>query len=242
MNLLNKITLIFVIIISVNNLNAQDDKTNIFIQTNVDSAGLFIDNNFIGVGNKFNVQKVAGIYTITLVENLSNWNAEVINDTIIVENKQEIFRNVNFKDEKLINTKPEDVRVFESDSLIGFTPLLLDNEFKNLTLEKPDYVNLSVIPEEISGGQIPELKFNGEPSKKEFYGSTLFSILLGTAIALGAASANYKLEADNLYEQYKISGDPGLVDNIDQYDGQSAGTFIAMEICIGALIYFFLAD
>ena len=66
--------------------------------------------------------------------------------------------------------------------------------------------------------------------------------MLGTAIALGAATAYYKFEADNLYEEYKITGDPGLIDNIDHYDDQSAGTLIAMEICVGAIIYFLLAD
>ena len=46
--------------------------------------------------------------------------------------------------------------------------------------------------------------------------------MLGTAIALGATTAYYKLEADDLYEEYKITGDPGLVDNIEHYDDQSA--------------------
>ena len=101
---------------------------------------------------------------------------------------------------------------------------------------------MNVTTEDISKGEIPELEYNGQPLKEEFYETKLFKILLGTAIALGGATAYYKLKADDLYEDYKITGDPGLVDNIAHYDDQAAGTLIGMEICVGAIFYFFLTQ
>ncbi len=242
MNLSIKIQLLVLTLVIFFNAYAQDDKSTITIQTNVDSAALFIDENFIGVASKFQIEEKIGIHSLLLIDNLKRWNAETIEDTIVIKDTMELFLSYSFKSQTILNTNPQDVRVYENDSLIGFTPILLESGFKNLTLEKPDYTSLIVTSEEINKGQIPELRFDGEAPNKEFYGSTLFTVLLGTAIALGAATAYYKLEADDLYEKYKITGDPGLVDNIDHYDGQSAGTFIAMEICVGTLIYFFLTN
>jgi len=220
----------------------QGEFSQITIETNVDSAGLFIDEKFIGVGNKFQINTETGVHSLIIVENLKEWNAEIIVDTIHIEKSKDLILNYNFKPSIFLNTNPQDVSVYKRDSLVGFTPLLLEAGFNELNLEKSEYTGAIITQKEISNGQIPELDYIGKPSKKEFYGSTLYKVLLGTAIALGAATAYYKLEADDLYEKYKITGDPGLVDNIDFYDDQSAGTFIAMEICVGALIYFFLAD
>ena len=242
MNLLNKIILNLVVILASISLYAQEDKSSIIIQTNVDSAGLFFDDEFIGMGNNFQVQKEKGIYTITLVENLDSWNAEIIIDTILVENNQEIFKTINFNNETLVNTEPEDVGVFESDSLIGFTPLLIEAGFKDLKLEKPFFTSEYITSTEISKGEIPQLDYIGQPPSKQFYGSTLFSILLGTAIALGATTAYLKLEADNTFEEYKITGDEGLIEKVNHYDSISAVTFVAMEINVGFLIYFFLSN
>ena len=242
MNLLSKILITITFLTCAYALYAQDGKSNISIKTNVDSAGLFIDNEFIGIGGNFSVEKEPGIYSVKLIENMSKWDAEIISDTISVVKDQEKILRYNFKSQTVLVSSPDDVRVFANDTLIGFTPLLLETGYQNLKLEKPDYNSLTMNSEEISSHEIPKLKFDGEPTKKQFYGTTLFGALVGTAIALGAATAYYKLEADDLYEEYKLTGDPGLVDNIDHYDGLSAGTFIGMEICVGALIYFFLTE
>ena len=240
MNLVTKIILLPIVVYSFCISYAQEGLTILAIQTNVDSAGLFIDDNFISVGRMFQIELEPGVHSIQIVEELKKWNAETITDTIQIEKSGELFLSYTFKDQSLLNSNPQDVYVFEKDSLVGFTPILLEAGFKELKLEKPDYKSIYITPEEISNGEMPELQFTGQPPEQQFYGSTLFKVLLGTVIALGATTAYYKLEADKLYEEYKITGDPGLVDNIDHYDGQSAGTFIAMEICVGALIYFFL--
>jgi len=242
MNLLNKVILCLVIILASISLFAQGNTSNIIIQTNVDSAGLFFDNEFIGTGNNFQVQKEKGVYIITLVENLNDWNAEVIFDTIFTEDNQEIIKTINFNNEIVVNTNPEDVVVIESDSLVGFTPLLIEAGFKDLKLEKPDYTSEYVTSNQISEGEIPQLDYIGQPPSKQFYGSTLFSILLGTAVVLGATTAYLKLEADNTFEEYKITGDENLIEKVNHYDSISAVTFVAMELNVGFLIYFFLSN
>jgi hypothetical protein len=242
MNLVTKEIAAILLLSSFGLLYAQDGNANLTIQTNADSSGLFIDDNFIGVGNKFQIESKSGIHLIQIVQDLRIWNSEIIKDTINIKNSDELVLDYNFKSQKLINSIPQNARVYENDSLVGFTPILLGTTFNELKLEKLNYSSVIVTTEEISVGKIPELKFTGEQPKKQFYGSTMFYTLLGTAIALGGTTAYYKLKADDLYEEYKITGDPGLPDNIEHYDDQSAWTLIATELCIGAIIYFFLTD
>jgi hypothetical protein len=223
-------------------LYAQENSTTLIIETNRDDAGLFFDDKFFGTGNQFNLDVESGLHTIYISENIRDWDAEIIKDTVQVSKSDNLNLQYNFKSKDIVNTVPQDVYVYEKDSLMGFTPALIETGFLKLKLEKPDYSSLSVSAEEINSGIKPKLKYIGKPPKDQFYGSTLFTVLLGTAIALGAATAYYKIEADNLYDEYLITGDQGLLDNINQYDGQSAGTLIAMELCVGAIIYFFLTE
>ncbi|HEY6436692.1 MAG TPA: hypothetical protein VIY47_08880 [Ignavibacteriaceae bacterium] len=242
MNLVTKIILLTIIVYAFCISSAQERFTILTIQTNVDSAGLFIDGNFISVGNEFQNELEQGIHSIQIVEELRKWNTEIITDTIRIEKSGELFRRYTFNNQSLLNSNPQDVYVFENDSLLGFTPIFLDAGFKELRLEKPNYKTINITPEEISNEEIPKLQFTGQPSDQQFYGSTMFYALLGTAIAFGATTVYNKLKADDLYEEYKISGDRGLIDNIEHYDDQSAWTLIATELCIGAIIYFFLAE
>jgi hypothetical protein len=242
MNLVTKNILLLVAAYSFCILYAQDSLTILKVQTNVDSASLFIDGNFISVGNELQIEIEPGVHSIQIVEEMKKWNADIITDTIQIEKSRDLFLSYTFKNQSLLNSNPQDVYVFEKDSLVGFTPILLEAGFKELKLEKPDYKSIYITPEEISNGEIPELQFTGQPPEQQFYGSTMFYTLLGTAIALGATTVYNKLKADDLYEEYKFSGDLGLIDNIEHYDDQSAWTLIATELCIGAIIYFFLAE
>jgi len=70
----------------------------------------------------------------------------------------------------------------------------------------------------------------------------LFKVLLGTAIALGATTAYYKLEADKNFDEYQVTGDPAALEQTDKYDLISGITFVAMQIDFGLILYLFLSD
>ena len=242
MNFLNSKKIVLCLLIISGISYSQTDSVHLSIRTNSDSTALFFDNEFYGVSKNFNLSVGQGTHSIYLVENIRLWDAEIIKDTILAEESGQMNFEYQFKEKILINTTPQDVYIYEKDSLMGFTPTFIESGFNELKLYKPDYQSINVNLSEVSNGKKPELDFTGEAPKRPFFGSTLFTVLLGTAIALGAATAYYKLKADDLYEEYLITGDAGLLDNIDQYDGQSAGTLIAMEICVGTIIYFFLSE
>jgi hypothetical protein len=154
----------------------------------------------------------------------------------------EFTLNYYFKDELLLDTDPQDVYVFSNDSLIGYTPLYLRRDFKSLLLEKPDYSSKKITIDDINISEKIKLDFIGDENDGSFYESTIFKVLVGTAMALGAATAYFKLEADNRFEEYKITGDPELLNQTDRLDVISGVSFVALQINFGLIIYLFLSD
>ncbi|MEJ2103943.1 MAG: hypothetical protein P8X47_05120 [Ignavibacteriaceae bacterium] len=221
---------------------AQDCKATFSIQTNDDSAKLFIDGEFFSKGNNFIAELDTGLHTIELQRDLWKWNSNPIRDTINVTECKNYERKYSFENKILFDTNPQDVYVFENDSLIGFTPLLIEPIDKSVTLKKPDYASLTTSAKDIELGVKPVLQFVGHEQKEDFYETTWFKVLVSTAVALGATTAYYKLEADKKFDEYQITGDPALLDQTDKYDVISGVTFVAMQINFGLILYLFLAD
>jgi len=238
---MNKIIIVYLLLV-IRLAFAQSDSALVIFKTNNDSTGFFVDNKFLGIGKNIDLKIEEGIHTIFLTENIRQWDAEIIKDTISIEDSDELVLEYNFKERNLVNTIPQDVYIYDQDSLIGFTPTYIETGLLSLQLEKPDYKTISVDYNEISNGKTPELQFTGEPPKTSFYGSTLFTVLLGTAIALGATTAYLKLEADDNFEEYLITGDPELIDKVDQYDLASGTSLVLMELNVALIIYLFLSE
>jgi hypothetical protein len=126
--------------------------------------------------------------------------------------------------------------------LIGNTPVYLNQDLKSLVLEKSDYLSKEITIDEINSNEKIRLDFIGEENNGSFYESTIFKVLVGTAVALGAATAYFKLEADNRFEEYKITGDPELLNQTDRLDIISGVSFVVLQINFGLIIYLFLSE
>ena len=169
MNLLNKIFFSFLISSFCNFAFSQDCKATLSIQTNKDSVKLFIDGEFFSKGNNFIAQLDTGQHTIELQRDLWKWNDNPIRDTINVTECKNYERKYSFENRVLFDTNPQDVYVFENDSLIGFTPLLIKSTAKNLILKKPDYTSFTTNVKEIELGAKPVLQFVGHEHKEDIY-------------------------------------------------------------------------
>jgi len=242
MNLLTKIILILSITSSFYYLHGQDCKAKVSIQTDIDNAKLYIDDIFITDGNNFITELDSGIHTIHITDDIWKWNSKSIIDTLNIIDYRDLDLKYSFKDQILLDTDPQDVYVFKSDSLIGFTPLLLDQGRGEYILKKNDYLTKNISFQEISSGEKPELQFVGQEKSENFYNTTLFKVLVGTALTLGATTAYYKLEADKKFDEYQITGNPDLLEQTDRYDVISGATFVALQINFGLILYLFLSD
>jgi len=242
MNLLSKI-IFFLLIISFSNTSfSQDCRAKVFIQTDLDSAKLLINDKFIDHGKNFVAELSLGVHSIYIVENLWKWNSKSIKDTLYITDCSELNLTYYSHSTNLLDSDPQDAYIFKEDSLIGFTPLLLEQSSGEFILKKPDYQSKNISLQQISPGEKPELQFIGEERNESFYGSLWFNVLLGTAIALGATTAYYKLEADRSFDEYQVTGNPELLEQTDKYDVISGITFVALQIDFGLILYLFLSN
>lgn len=242
MNSLIKIILNFTFIFFSYSVYPQECKAKLFIDVDVEEAKLFVNDTYIGIGNKFTTELDTGNHTIYLTDNLWKWNSKSVRDTIQISDCRDINLNYTLNKKIIFNTIPQDVNVFKEDSLFGFTPLLMEEREGEYLLKKPDYKSMNITMQEIDAGTTPQLEFIGEIKGESFYESTMFKVLVGAALALGATTAYFKLEADKSFDEYQITGDPAELEKTDKYDVISGVTFVALQIDFGLILYLFLTD
>lgn len=228
--------------ISASGSFAQDCKANVVIRTNSENAELFLNDSSKHIGEEFQLELEPGTHIITLSSNSRVWDSELIIDTLEIPDCNSLSFAYNFKSRVFVDSNPQNVYVIQSDSITGFTPLWLEDDFQSLLLRKPDYSEITLSRNDLVAGIKPELQFIGENKTTSFYESALFKVLTGTLIALGATTAYYKLEADRTFDEYQITGDPTLQEQTEKYDLISGVTFVALQINFGFILYFFLAD
>ena len=224
------------------NTYSQECKAEIFIIIDIENVHIIINDSLYGVGKSFNTQLETGEYIVRILENSDRWDAKSFEDTLIINECRKIELNYKFHSEKLLNTNPQNVYVFMNDSLIGFTPMFIKQSSANILLKKDEYSDKNISFSDLKNNQLIKLDFIGSKPKTNFVSSIWFKFLIGSAIALGATTAYYKLEADEKYTEYQITGDPELLEQTDKYDIISGVTFVALQINFGLIIYFLLTE
>ena len=229
-------------IIMVADVFPQDCEVHLTIISDIENVYIFIDDSLAGSGKNINVILSKGQYKIVALENSDRWDAKSFIDSLDITDCNDITLQYNFSDKVLLNTEPQDVYVFSNDSLIGHTPLLIPMELNNIRLEKNGFESKIINYSDFGINDPVKLNFTGEYDDGNFFDKTLFKILIGTMVALGVTTAYFKLEADDKFAEYKITGDPALLEQTDRLDTISAVTFVALQINFGAIIYLFLVD
>jgi len=77
---------------------------------------------------------------------------------------------------------------------------------------------------------------------QSFHETNLFKVLIGTAITFGSTAAYYKIKADKKYDEYLISKDKAILNQVNKYDLVSGISFGLLQINFGYLLYRFLTD
>lgn len=231
-----------IVIIIVAEMIPQDCEVQLTIISDIENVNLFIDDSLAGSGKNINVTLSKGRHKIVALENSDRWDAKSFIDSLDITDCNDITIQFNFNKKVLLNTEPQDVYVFSNDSLIGHTPLLIPMELNNIRLEKNGFESKIINYSDFGINDPVKLNFTGEYDDGNFFDKTLFKILIGTMVALGVTTAYFKLEADDKFAEYKITGDPALLEQTNRLDTISAVTFVALQINFGAIIYLFLVD
>lgn len=218
-------------------LFAQDCKSKIIIQSDSDSVYVFINDSLITKTKNSEIELSDGIYQIKLVGDNKIWDSKIINDTITLKNCE--IKMIKYYDNygTYLDSSPQDAYVFSGDSLIGNTPMFINTAIKNITLKKNGYSEYKLSGLTAEDHIKVNMNFIGNEKQKSFFTSTAFKLLTGTALALGTASAYFKLKADNKFDEYKITKDKSLLDQTDKYDLISGITFTALQINLGFIVY-----
>jgi hypothetical protein len=220
---------------------SQDCKAKLIVKTDEKKAIIKLNNDLLGFGN-VEIELIKGKYVLTLHEPSDLWDAKYFRDTITVSNCSEINLSYHFNSSIYLETNPEDVSVFNKDSLIGNTPLFIPDRFSMITLSKKGYQSRDVsVNENLNNNRIG-LKYIGRNNGKSFYEKDIFKILVGSLVVLGGATAYFKLKADNRYESYQSTGEQAYLDQTRKFDLISGITMGALQINFGVLIYYFLTD
>ncbi|HEY7751627.1 MAG TPA: hypothetical protein VH917_04990 [Ignavibacteriaceae bacterium] len=220
--------------------SAQDCKAEVQFICDIENVLIVINDSVYGQGKLFQTQLEQGKYFVVISENSDRWDAKSFSDTLIVADCKTIVLDYKFRSEVLLKTDPQDVYVFENDSLIGFTPIFLTQAQKEIVLKKDGYADKHIFTNQLIESEPVKLDFTGVIQEESFMHSIWFKFLIGSLVALGATTAYYKLEADDLFDEYKITGDPELLEQTDKYDMISGVTFVALQINFALIAYFLL--
>ena len=237
------IKILFTLVISIAaNVFPQDCEVHLTIISDIENVYIFIDDSLAGTGKNIDVTLSKGWHKIVALENSDRWGSKTFTDSLNITDCNDIVLQYNFNKVVLLNSEPQDVYVFSNDTLIGYTPLLIPMELNNIRLEKNDFESKIISYSDFGINKPVKLNYTGEYDDGNFFDKTLFKILIGTMVGLGVTTAYLKLEADDKFTEYKLTGDPALLDQTNRLDTLSAVTFVALQINFGAIIYLFLVD
>lgn len=221
---------------------AQDCKSRLIIETDIELVQIFINDSLVSASPYFNSELPDGWYKIIVIENSDRWDAISFSDSVLLTGCETKKLSYNRNKKVYIDTSPQDAYVFYGDSLLGNTPLFVEGESYPIKLTKPGYAVEEFYLNDLAQKNLITLKSLQLPKEESFFYSSTFHILAATAVALGAFSAYYKLKADDSYDEYQFSGDQKLLDDTNRYDLISGITFTALQINFGFILYKFLTD
>ncbi|HRV32578.1 MAG TPA: PEGA domain-containing protein [Candidatus Paceibacterota bacterium] len=242
-----KLYIIFLTFATLSSTSAQNKK--ISIHTNIDSAFVFIDNQFIGYTpiNDFIISKDT-INLLITDENVLNWSSQKINENIIVNKDTSIF--IYFKHKVYVNTLPDNAEIIFNDKSIGKSPLfiLYDNTTINkIEIKKENYHSLvlktdSTFPKTISL-KLQELNTDQDKNLKKIKSNNnLNEYLIIGGIISGIISGYSKMRADHYEAEYYNNKTNTNKEKVYLYDTISNISLIIFECSLISISYLLLKD
>lgn len=211
------------------------------IRTTEEKAAIYINGEFIS-NKEIEYSTKIDTLAVRIVKDVYSWSAQEIKDTIIFKDNRKITRTYSFENQIVIDSHPQNVYVYEADSIVGYTPLLMNNYSSTFELNKKGYSSAILKLDGVNAPPKISLEFIGEENNGSFFSSPWFSIAVGSAIAFGSVAAYYKLKADESFDKYLITKNKEFLDQTDRYDLVSGIAFGIVQLDFAFLIYKFLTE
>ncbi len=219
-------------------------------------ATVFLDADSVGTTPLMLTLTQGGKRHLRLVPGeATSWLVDPVSDTIDVDvlssrGTQHTLR-YTFSSKVLIVSTPAEAEVWRGDSLIGTTPLVVQRASPPLLLRKMGYADTTL---DISQAPAGILKTSLQKVWKSAPDESLFKdveesrsslrlyITGATTVIAGAASAYFKVRADNLYSKYVRTGDPNQLAEVNRLDTAAGIALAATQLGLGLFAYFMLSE
>ncbi len=229
----------------------------LLIQATIDSAVVLIDGERAGV-TPLTIDSISeGQHRVTVLHpDIESWLTGSVTDTVVVRADTMMVIRYDPQSRYFVSSEPDGAGVYAGDSLIGRTPLVLQDvgsqEVLSLRLRKEGYaegnpVSVSDSPFLLNTSLQPEwlperlhdhalLKLDTGPSTTPLYIAGAATVISGTA------AAYLKIRADRRYEQYLSTNDPAILSQTQSLDTAAAVALIATQVSVALLAYFLLNE
>lgn len=224
------------------------------VRANIDSALVILDGVLIGTTPFTTGGLSPGIHHLRILHpDLENWNAPVIIDSVDLPSGGQLEKQFWFERQYVLQTYPSGAEVILGNRVVGLTPLTVRPAQGDsvVVVRKRGYraasvpfavadrghlwVNLSRDP----GMEIDDqamLTVQDEPS-------VLPLVLSGvSSVVAGGFSAYFKVQADQAYGQYLLSGDPGKLAETRKLDSVAGIALAASQIYFALFSYLLIAQ
>ena len=227
----------------------------ISVQTTGGDAFVVIDSSISGP-TPFTVDSLRpGMHTIRLLSfPVTRWADIPKLDTVSLLNGEHRTLTYDIAARLRISSIPSGARVFLEDVLAGVTPLFMPvrelQEHDMLALHAQGYEDVTLRLDTVRADVLVSMKRSWSPTEPLTQTPVLTQIgnrpafhLYGPAIAsivAGSVAAYFKFRADDVNNQYLVTGDPVLLKQVRHYDSISAIALVFAEAGMALLSYFLL--
>ncbi len=219
------------------------------VHSNVSGVKVISDSTLLGISPVDSLTIPSGTHVFRYIHpDIHNWLLPAKIETILVHPSEHIVRSVDFPAVYQLYSEPSGAIVRHNDSIIGQTPLLiaLSSSHGILNLSKTGYSDVQMpLPSE-GGSVFAVLPSNNERvspfvDNEQIKNLTPVYLTSGAAVVSGAIAAYFKIKADNMYTEYRGTGDPGILAQVRRYDTVSGIALSASEVSLFMLSYFLLS-
>lgn len=223
------------------------------ITSNVSQARVFIDSVEVGTTPLVGYVVAPGKHSVCVMSSSDReWITNSVCEEIDVEENTERQVKMWLPRQILITSEPYGARVMYGDSVLGETPYVLfasaDVGSIQLSMEEYDDVTMvfDVSTTALHGVLNPQRSLRGDNTwlyleKEESKTAVPIVVTASTAVVTGIVAAYWKLRADNLYGDYRTTGDSAQLDQIRQLDVASGIALGVSQVSLALLTYFLLS-
>lgn len=231
----------------------QTSPARITITSNVHNATVFIDSVEIGTAPVLGYAVTPGDHTVCLVSHDDrSWAVNAWCEQVSIEEGKEYSLRISPLRQMRITSDPFGALVMYKDTVLGETPYIFSTRegSGSLRLSKEGYDEVTLLFDgsttSLHGAMNPREHLRTDDvwrylENEESQSIAPVVITASSAVLTGAAAAYWKIHADNLYDDYRLTGDPGRLHQIRKLDVASGIALGVSQISLALLTYFLLS-